>query len=546
MTDPSMTVDALIEGLPDLVVLVRRDGVVLQCGGGHGVPDLRPSRDCTGQRLEAVWSRPVAALLKQLTRRAIAVRATTEARFEDGGCAYEARASAHGPERAICVVRAATAGTHDDALESSDERPRLQLDRRGFLRRFKESMSLAALREMPLAVAVIHVDGIADIAQIIATKVSEQIMSVAILRLPTQSSDSGGGKPWWYLGQLSESLLAVVLESSDRDAIGACLASVCASLREPVAAAGAEFHLTPYAGIAVLGQDASSPKLLLDHARAAATEARRSGSSELCFFTDTLRLRSLARLDIARELRDAITNRDIRLRYVGRHDLASGRLVAWVGYLHWQHPLRGEIRPAEFLRVAETTGLATTLSRAVLAGLREDFAVRAAQADADVRLSFGALRHHVLHEDFAADIGRFLAEGGVPAGRLELRISEHALIARDAVNLECLGQLGVQLVVDEVGRGMGSLDLLARAPIWGLQLDRAWVTALRSDAVARKVCRAGIGVAAALGLTPIATGVDDPQQRDALLALGCRLGSGDLFRSAAADITTAPRTAARA
>jgi EAL domain-containing protein (putative c-di-GMP-specific phosphodiesterase class I) len=104
----------------------------------------------------------------------------------------------------------------------------------------------------------------------------------------------------------------------------------------------------------------------------------------------------------------------------------------------------------------------------------------------------------------------------------------------------------VQLVVDEVGRGMGSLDLLARAPIWGLQLDRAWVTALRSDAVARKVCRAGIGVAAALGLTPIATGVDDPQQRDALLALGCRLGSGDLFRSAAADITTAPRAAARA
>src|ERR1700730_5662523 len=128
MTDPSRTGGVLIEGLPDLGVLVRRDGVVLQCGGGHGVPDLRPSRDCTGQRLEAVWSRPVAALLKQLTRRAIAVRATTEARFEDGGCAYEARASAHGPARASCVVRAATAGTHDEALESTDESARLQPD----------------------------------------------------------------------------------------------------------------------------------------------------------------------------------------------------------------------------------------------------------------------------------------------------------------------------------------------------------------------------------------------------------------------------------
>jgi len=88
---------------------------------------------------------------------------------------------------------------------------------------------------------------------------------------------------------------------------------------------------------------------------------------------------------------------------------------------------------------------------------------------------------------------------------------ELAVDARDALDLRCLAQLGVQLVVDEVGRGMGSLDLLARAPIWGLQLDRAWVTALRSDAIARKVCRAGIGMAAALGVTPIATGVAAPR-----------------------------------
>src|SRR5580765_1636937 len=223
-----MSTDALIKGLPDLVVLIRRDGTVLDLGGGHGVPGLRPGRDFAGLQLEALWPAPVAQLLRQLTRKAITLRTTAQARFEEGGCAYEARVSAQGPERAICVLFAATVPTADD-LDSTDERPRPQLDRRGFLRRFKESMSVAALREMPLAVAVIHIDGIADIAQIIATKVSEQIMSAAILRLPTQSTDSGGGTPWWYLGQLSESLLAVVLESSDRDAIGACLASVCAS-----------------------------------------------------------------------------------------------------------------------------------------------------------------------------------------------------------------------------------------------------------------------------------------------------------------------------
>ena len=537
-----MSTDALIKGLPDLVVLIRRDGTVLDLGGGHGVPGLRPGRDFAGLQLEALWPAPVAQLLRQLTRKAITLRTTAQARFEEGGCAYEARVSAQGPERAICVLFAATVPTADD-LDSTDERPRPQLDRRGFLRRFKESISLAALREAPLAIALIEVDGITDIAQIIATKISEQIMSAAVRRLPAHSGDGERGKPWWYLGQLSESLLALVLESSDREAIEECLAGVCASLREPVAIGGAQFHLTPYAGVAVLGQDASSPKLLLDHARAAATEARRSATAQVRFFTDTLRLRSLARLDIARELRDAIANRDIRLRYVGRYELASERLVCFVGYLRWLHPLRGEIRPAEFLKVAEATGLATMLSRAVLAGLNEDFATLAPAGAADVRISFGALRHHVLHEDFSADIGRFLTAGGVPAERLELRIAERALLARDPLDLHRLGKLGVRLVVDEVARGMGSLDLLARAPIWGLQLDRSWVTALRSDPVAHKVCRAGIGLAGALGLTPIATGVDDAQQRDALLALGCRHGSGDLFAASMPDIMAASQVA---
>ena len=544
MPGPAMTTDALLKGLPDLVVLVARDGTVLDCGGGNAVPALRPPGDFIGKRLEDLWSSPVSRLLKQLTRKAIGLRATVQARFDEGGCAYEARVSAQGPERAICVLFACTDLARNN-IESSDERPSLRLDRRGFLRRFRESLSLATLREQPLAIALVEVDGIADVAQVIAPTVAEQLMSTAVRRLPTRSSD-GHPEPGWYLGQLSETLLALVLDTSDRQAIEGCLAGVCESLRKPVALGGAQFHLTPYVGVAVLGQDASSPKLLLDHARAAASEARRSGASEVRFFTDTLRLKSLARLDIARELRDAIANRDIRLRFVGRHDLTSKRLVTWVGYLRWLHPLRGEIRPAEFLKVAEATGLAVTLSRAVLAGLSEDFATLVTAGSEDVRISFGALRHHVLHEHFAADIKRFLAAGGVPAERLELRIAERALIARDPGDLRGLTQLGVRLVVDEVARGMGSLDLLARAPLWGLQLDRAWVTALRSDSLAHKVCRAGISMAAALGLTPIATGVDDPRQRDALLALGCQCGSGDLFKDAAVDITSAPGAAASA
>jgi EAL domain-containing protein (putative c-di-GMP-specific phosphodiesterase class I)/GGDEF domain-containing protein len=536
---------SLIDLLPDLVVLVRRDGTILGHGGGHGLAGLKLSRESVGTRLDDIWPAAVAQLVTRLCRRAIALRASSEARFQDGDRHYEARLSAQGPDRALCVIRSVSDAASEDALDVTGERLRPPLDRREFLRRFKDALSLATLCERAAAVAVIHMDGMTDIAQSIDAKIAEQVVSTAILRLPIRSADVQGQQSSWFLGRLSDSLLALVLETSDRDAIDADLSNLCVSLRQPISIGDTEFHLTPYAGVAILGQDATSPKALLDHARASALEARRRGSANICFFTDTLRLRSLARLDIAHELRDAIENRDIRLRYVGRHDLATGRLVTWVGYLRWIHPIRGEVRPVEFLRVAESTGLAAALSRAALNSLQQDFSALAPHWDGDVRISFGALRHHILHDDFAADIVRLLDSGAVPAERLELRIAEKVFVASDPAVLKELRQLEVRLVVDEVGRGLGSLDGLARAPIWGLQLDRAWVTALRSDPVALKVCRAGIGMAGALGLIPIAMGVDDLEQREQLLALGCRHGSGDIFQDDVPNIMKPYRAAVR-
>ncbi|MGA7537994.1 MAG: EAL domain-containing protein [Steroidobacteraceae bacterium] len=533
--------DLLIEALPDLALLIGRDGLVLAQGGARDTAGLKPPAAATGKPLDASWPAPLAALLLQLTRKSIAQRTTVEARFTDAGTEYLAQASPRGPERAVCIVRPAGSATLDDGSDSGS-RPPPQFERRGFLRRFKDSISWAALRENPIALAVIHVDGLADIAQVLASHVSEQVMSTALYRLPQSppSPETPGAGPRWYLGQLGENLLAVVLESADREDIEACVARICASLREPIRTGDAEFHLTPYAGAAILGQDASTPKVLLEQARAAAMEARRSGAAPgIRFFTDTLKLRALARIDLTRELRDAIGNGDIRLRYVGRHDLESGRLAACVGYLRWQHPLRGEIRPAEFLRVAAATGLAASLSRAVLAHLRRDFAALAARCESEVCISFGALRHHLLHEEFLSDMRQLVTDGGIPAERLELRIAEKVFITREPAHSEALKRLGVRLVVDEVARGSGSLDSLARAPIWGLQLDRGWVAALRTDPIARKVCRAGIEMAAALGLVPIATGVDDAETRAALLELGCAYGSGDLYRDDELDITAA-------
>jgi predicted signal transduction protein with EAL and GGDEF domain len=528
-----MSSDSLIRELPDLVIGVRRDGVILALKAGHGVGSLKPAGDSLGRNIAEIWPENVAVLVRQLTRKAISSRTNVEARFQDRGREYEARASAQGPDRAICIIRVVSQDASEDPTDATGERLSAQIERRGFLQRFKESTNMAALREKPLAVAVVHIEGIAEIAQAIAPKVSEQVMTTALLRLssvldaPTPTSQS------WYLGQLSESLLALVFDSSDRDWIEGRVAHVCRSLHEPVQLAGDVFQLTPSAGVALLGQDASSARGLLDHARAAVNEARRGGGGKVCFFTDTLRLKSLARLDVARELHDAITNREIQLKYVGRYDLTTGACTARVGYLRWLHPLRGEIRPAEFLRVAETTGLGTALSRAAMKWLQEDYAALSREWGPEVRISFGALRHHLAHEDFVGDFEKLLDEGVIAPERLELRISERNLTVRPPADLRCLADRGVRLTVDEVGRGTGSLDWLARAPVKGLQLDRARALAATTDPVALRFCRATIAVASALELLPIASGVDSTELRGCLMQLGCREGSGDLYSESA-------------
>ena len=520
----------LLEALPDLIVLLHRDGAILRVYGGRGVAALKPAADAVGKSIETVWPESAARLAKELVRDALARRASAEATFEEDGHCFEMRVSVQALDVAICVVRPALSGHAQPESFDTQESSRGQLDRRGLMRCFKELISVAALRNKPTAVAVIQVDGVIDIEQLISVGLSERIMRSAILRLRPLCCDSARGAPWSYLGQLGDNLLLLVLATADREAVTKCVAQVSENLRQPIGVGDAVFQLTPFAGVAVLGQDASSAKTLLRHASLAATEARRSRSSKPGFYADTPELDATAPLDIANDLKEAIANGDVRLRYVSRHDLATGRLSTWVGYLQWRHRLYGEIQPIELLRLAEVTGLSRELSLRALQCLGEDFATLARRGDGAVRVSFGAPRQHLLHARFVRDMERFLESRIIPAERLELRISVQASLSRAPTDFNSLAQRGVQLIVDEIGRGMDfPLDWLARAPMRGLQLNRSWVAAALSDAAALKMCRASAALAKALGWTPIAVGVDGAVQRDALLDLGCEHGSGEFY-----------------
>jgi predicted signal transduction protein with EAL and GGDEF domain len=529
-----MTDSALLDALPDLVAFLRPDGVVLQARGGRLLPFLQGAATLDGRRLEELVDAPAAELLRRLAHRAVTERSTCEADFLLAGDGYHVRMSAQGPRRALCVIRH-TNGAPPPAAGAPATRTRFE-QRRGFMRRLRRSVADAHLRERPLALCVILLDGLTDVGRLIDFSISERILAQVLERLPDGANASGDGD-CYYIGRLGEAMLGAVIEGCpDRDRLRLIATTLSDAIARPIPIHDAEFHLAPFVGIAMLDEDAVRTEALLDHARAAMLEARRSAAGSIRFYSDTLNMLPVARLDIERELRRAIEEGQIGLHYLGRHDLTSGRLMGIHAYMRWIHPLQGEIPPAHFLPIANATGLAIGVSCASLERLLQDLpALRARHGD-DVAISFGPLRQHVASGELLRDCRSVAKSLPAGLGRFELRIAERTLanMIRPERAFAEMAELGAGLVVDEVGRDFSSFATLARLPVSGLQIDRALVVAAQRDAAALRSCRAVAALAGALDVTPIATGIDTRENCTLIAQLGYAQGLGDLYPAFAA------------
>jgi EAL domain-containing protein (putative c-di-GMP-specific phosphodiesterase class I) len=300
---------------------------------------------------------------------------------------------------------------------------------------------------------------------------------------------------------------------------------------EPVAVGDANFTSVASAGIAVMGEDGQTARLLIESARSAMLEARRNGATGAQFYSDTLKFRSLARLDMENELRLAIDQNQLALRYCARHDLDSGERIAIHAYLHWPNAVRGEVAAAEFLPIAESTGLAPLLSQWALAQLERDIPILRARGGPPARFSFGALKAHLVSGCLVSDLTALFSRNTVLPADFELRISERTLasLPDPSASLQPLAKLGIAIVIDEFGRGFTSLPRLARLPIHALQLDRRLALSSATDPIARRAAAAAMAVAKALEIKAVAAGVDNEAQRQLMRSLGCLEGLGDAF-----------------
>jgi predicted signal transduction protein with EAL and GGDEF domain len=454
-----------------------------------------------------------------MVRRSLADRRGVEGKFADGPATYRIRVLPQGPQRALCVIR----GPDTSRVKIAGEPPRL-----GFLVELERRVVDARLRERPLAVGVLSLDALSDIGRSIDYSIADQLHAAILDKLAVLATQMGEGR--CMVERLGESALGFVIEGiADRHGIEAIADSLYGLATAPVHLCDAEFQMSAAIGIALLGRDASEAQRLLAHARAAMFEARRSTRSRVQFYSDTLDLLPVARLDIERQLRQAIAASEISLEYLPRHDLETGDLTGLHAYMRWTHPIWGDIPPGQFLPVAEATGLAPALSRAVLERLAADCTE---QRIADgIPVSFGALRQHIASGQLIDDCRSLSANGLLRMERFELRIDERTLTSLPEADktLDALTSVGAHIVIDEVGRQVSPMLRLAQLPLSALQIDRALVVASRTSIPAQRCCRAIAAAAEALGISAIAGGIDDDETRRRMALCGCHQGMGDLY-----------------
>ncbi len=282
------------------------------------------------------------------------------------------------------------------------------------------------------------------------------------------------------------------------------------------------------AGIARAPQDGADADSLVRRAAMALHAAKAAGRGRCAAFTPEMQSRSETRRRMETDLRRAFALRQFVLHYQPEVDVSCARLLGFEALLRWRHPALGPVSPAQFVPLAEEIGLIAPIGAWVLMT-----ACREAMRWPDglfVGVNVSALQFE--QGDLLAAVGEALRHSGLPAHRLEIEVTESALLTNPETTLATLRQLrdqGVRIAMDDFGTGYSSLTRLQSFPFDKIKIDRSFVSGGRGMAEGRAIVRAITGLGTSLGMRTIAEGVETVEQLDAVRDEGCREVQGYLF-----------------
>jgi len=306
------------------------------------------------------------------------------------------------------------------------------------------------------------------------------------------------------------------------------------ALSAPYTFERAEISVTPSIGIAFTRRSTDLASSLLRDADAAMYRAKRLGGGRYEVFDSNMHTQAVARLLTERALRQALEHNELRVVFQPQFTLADGQQVAVETLLRWAHPTRGLVSPADFIPVAEETGLIVPIGSWVLNQACDRLAANANRTDDGPPLSVAVniSARQLLRPDFARQIARELRDRELDPSQLCLEITEGTLLDDLDANgeaLRALKELGVRLSIDDFGTGGSSLTYLRQFPFDELKIDHSFIAGLGRSAADDAIVAATIDMAHALGMVVSAEGIETAEQRRRLTELGCDRGQGYLL-----------------
>ena len=305
-----------------------------------------------------------------------------------------------------------------------------------------------------------------------------------------------------------------------------------AQLEAPFVHGGKELFVRASIGIATTRSRDYTADEVLRNADVAMYTAKSNGKNRLEVFEPGMHAAALNRLALKGDLERALERGEFTLVYQPIVRLGGGRLSGVEALLRWQHRERGTVGPAEFIPVAEETGLILPLGRWVLEQACAQAAAWNRISAQPITMSVNVSARQLQQPAFAAEVAAVLAATGLAPGLLTLELTESVLMqdaeAATAILVE-LKSLGVRLAIDDFGTGYSSLNYLRRFPIDELKIDRSFVSSLDDGPTQSAVVLSILRLSETLNLETVAEGIEEPSQLALLRELGANLGQGYLF-----------------